>query len=318
MRCLLELERPEAALSLAERARNLCQHETPPNNIYAELVYGMALTATDPHRALHILLPVIEYYRRPLVAHRLARASLYAAQAYLRLDQHQKARSVLSRAVVSFAELAETGWQLMAGPATTFAGMRQLFDAKRPQLVLNVLGTYSASLHAEPLVLTPREQELLFLLALHPNGLSLYHLLMLIFDRESKRRSLVTSLSALRNKVPISQEPYRLMVTVEADFLELQSHLARGQVAAAVECYQGELLVASSAPGIVDLRERLTGMLRAAILNSSDVDAILTFANKLDDDLELWEHALNLLATDDPRRTAIEAKVAYIKQEWDI
>ncbi len=70
--------------------------------------------------------------------------------------------------------------------------------------------------------------------------------------------------------VPISSEPYRLMLPVESDVGRVQAMLRRGAVREAAEHYTGPLLPLSDAPGVVRHRNELDGWLRHAVITGGD------------------------------------------------
>jgi hypothetical protein len=87
-------------------------------------------------------------------------------------------------------------------------------------LELHFLGQAEAWYEGDVLPLSLVERELVTLLLLHPQGLTLDRLHDLLGERAS-RNGLKTILSRLRRRLPISSCPYRLETTVHADFTEL-------------------------------------------------------------------------------------------------
>jgi hypothetical protein len=154
------------------------------------------------------------------------------------------------------------------------------------------------------------------LLAQHPEGLSAQQLLLLLYGEKGNPGTLRATLSKLRTLLPIASRPYRLTVSYRADFLRVESLLKEGRLQEAVEFYRGELLPDSEAPGIALTRETLHESLRQAVLVLGDTRALLTLAERLDDDLELWEAALEGLAEDDPKRALVQARVERIRRAW--
>jgi hypothetical protein len=105
---------------------------------------------------------------------------------------------------------------------------------------------------------------------------------------------------------------------VRVDALELDHHLANGDLQQALELYQGPLLPESEAPGIVRERERIDEALRQAVLLSGEPELILRLARKFEDDLDLWERAKELTPHDDPAYPLIRARVRRIRGEWGL
>lgn len=143
-------------------------------------------------------------------------------------------------------------------------------------------------------------------------------LLLLLDGERGSRGALQTTLSRLRKVVPITEQPVRLEVSYEADFLEVQSLLKQQELYQAVNLYQGPLLEASEAPGIVEARHALEERLRQAALMSRDADTLYNLAEVLADDLELWEATLTALHEHDTRMPLIRARVAVIRKSWGV
>ncbi|MEM9604809.1 MAG: GAF domain-containing protein [Pseudomonadota bacterium] len=134
-------------------------------------------------------------------------------------------------------------------------------DAHTPvSLQLYALGRARALLHGKCLALSPRQHEILCLLALHPDGLGLeaFHA-KLYGDRRVRLGTLKAELSHLRRLLRggIGSRPYRLTLPFEADFIELTRHVARGDTSGALQLYRGPLAPGSDAPGLVDMRHNL-------------------------------------------------------------
>ncbi len=48
------------------------------------------------------------------------------------------------------------------------------------------------------------------------------------------------------------------------------------------------------------------------------IEALLTLAERLEDDLEVWEAALKVLPESDPRRALTLARVKRLSEDWEI
>lgn len=183
-------------------------------------------------------------------------------------------------------------------------------------LTLRLLGVMKAELGGTDIKLTPRLAELLTLLAQHPTGLTGDQLLLMVYGESGKLGTLKTAISRLRELVPIASQPYRIDVPVHADFLELGELISRGDLQTAVELYRGPLLPTAMAPAVEELREHLTESLRLAVLSADEPGLTFTLAERLGDDLELWEAAANGLEANDPRRAVAIASVERTRRRW--
>jgi hypothetical protein len=192
-----------------------------------------------------------------------------------------------------------------------------LWRGQEVALELRLLGRADVWLHNQRLALPQQAQEILALLALKPEGYSLDGLLLLLSGDRGSRNALKVALSRLRQTVPISYQPVRLDTRCRADFLEVQELLVRGEVRQALALYRGPLLPNSEAPGIIEARQVLEESLRQAVLATKDATLLLTLADKLEDDLELWEAALEILADTDPRCPLVRARITRIREDWN-
>ncbi|MEU7011589.1 GAF domain-containing protein [Streptomyces sp. NPDC046332] len=142
--------------------------------------------------------------------------------------------------------------------------------------------------------LSRRHSEILVVLVHRPEGVSGDDLLTLLYEDESVApvtlRAELSRLRGLLGPELLRSRPYRLAATVDADFATVDRRLASGAVSAALADYAGPLLPVSRAPGVVRLRERLTGGLRAALVDRGDPGLLAdwTYSSWGEDDVEMW------------------------------
>jgi hypothetical protein len=169
---------------------------------------------------------------------------------------------------------------------------------------LSVLGRDRATLAAENdraagTELSMRHSELLFLLARHRAGYSADQLAVALHERDVPAVTVRAELSRLRSLLPklgLSGRPYRLTTHLATDVDVVRNALVRGDVAAAVNAYPGPILPSSESPEVLAERDALHRDVRAAVLGSGHVPAVLTFANRpcSRDDILVWRHAVRL------------------------
>jgi len=122
--------------------------------------------------------------------------------------------------------------------------------------------------------LTGRHADILVLLIRHPEGLSADHLAMLLDDNDLDAVTIRAELSRLRRVIGseyVASRPYRLLEPVDSDLAEVFEAMQRGDVAAAMAQYSGELLPQSVSPAIGRLRTELSTALRAAVMSTGDL-----------------------------------------------
>ncbi len=235
----------------------------------------------------------------------------YLAAALHALGRREEAQGILREVSPLAAALHDSALQLFLPPeALPLLGR----DSK---LSLSFLGGCHATLEGAPLELRLSHAEMLALLALHPKGLSLGELA--AHYRDSVSPSTVKStLSRLREIVPLASKPYRIAVEWSADFVRLAELVRSGRVTQALDLYQGPLLPGSASPGIEEHRAIIEETLRAAVLDQGDGPLVFNLAERLGDDLEVWEAARDRLLPGDSRRVIAEAQVRRLQRDYGI
>lgn len=181
-----------------------------------------------------------------------------------------------------------------------------------PALELRVLGDWSVRVAGRPLLLPHRQVEILLLLALHPDGLSLEALHARLYgDAPVSPSTLKAEVSHLRSALDggIGSRPYRLTVDVDSDLQRTLRALDRGDLSAALAAGSGPLLPGSVSPDVEEWRQYVEVALRGAALASDDVHAVMALADSQPYDEELQQHLVNILPADDPRVAAATARV---------
>ena len=173
-------------------------------------------------------------------------------------------------------------------------------DTDDPGLVMTLLGTAEVRLDGQRLLLNRRQTEVLALLALHPEGLSLEQLhAMLYGDQAVTFSTLKAEVSHLRSALggQLGSRPYRLLMPVATDVDHVLSLLRAGHVSAAVEAYGGDLLPGTNSPALTELADYVAVAVREALLADPQPDAVLRYADLAPYDVEVVEHCLAALGT---------------------
>jgi tetratricopeptide (TPR) repeat protein len=316
VRALLELGDVKEALERAEAAVTLAQGLPPFVATRADLARGMALSFLSPEEAVPLLEAAMTYFSHSVHAYSLAQAGFYLARCYLELGKPKRAESAIARAQQGIEELGESGLHYLAGPEAAFYDVKQLLK-EQPELELRFLGAIETRWKGGPLKLRLRFAELLAALALHPEGLSGEQLTLAVYGEYGDLGRCKVELGRLRKLVPITSRPYRLGVSVTTDFSRLSELIQNNRLLEALELYRGPLLPGSEAPSVVEKRIFLEEALRQAILRSQDPEALWTLAERLGDDLEVWEKVLTLLDKSDPRTAVARARVKGLVDSYD-
>jgi hypothetical protein len=133
-------------------------------------------------------------------------------------------------------------------------------------------------------------------------------------DIRARENALKVAIYHLREVFPLASRPYRIAVPVRADFLEIERLIEQGEIAQAIALYQGPLLPRSEAREIQQLRWALEAKVQRAALASGDAEVLLALSEHVRDDLELWEAALKVLPSGDPRRLVAQTRIKRLSR----
>jgi hypothetical protein len=180
--------------------------------------------------------------------------------------------------------------------------------SQAPVLRLRMLGTPQATIHGKALSLSPRQMEILSLLALHPEGMDLERLHAAIYgDRTVGVATLKTEVSQLRERLggAIGSRPYRLLVNWQADFMDLEQALNAGRVEVALACYRGGFLPRTESPLLRTWRDCMESRLSDAIFRVDDPDLLLNHLGQTPEAVDAVERLVELLPADHPARSLL-------------
>lgn len=164
-----------------------------------------------------------------------------------------------------------------------------------PGLHLRLLGRVEAWVDSGRVLLTRRQSEILALLCLHPDGLSLEQLHALLYgDRQVSLGTLKAEVSHLRSALGgrLASRPYRLEIPTTADVLTVREALRRGDVRSAVEAYGGDLVPGTDSPGLTEMADYLAVAVREALLADPDPATVLRYAEAAPFDIDVLDAAL--------------------------
>ncbi|SFC89007.1 Transcriptional regulatory protein, C terminal [Nocardioides terrae] len=185
-----------------------------------------------------------------------------------------------------------------------------------PGLVMTLLGTADTWLDGQRLLLNRRQTEILALLALHPDGLSLEQLHAALYgDQAVTFSTLKAEVSHLRHALggQLASRPYRLLMPVATDVEQVLSLLRRGRVGAAVDAYGGDLLPGTNSPALADLAEYVAVAVREALLVNPQPDAVLRYIELAPYDAEVVESCLARLLPTHPAVPLLRARLAVAR-----
>jgi len=210
-------------------------------------------------------------------------------------------------------ELATDRPPLADGPASEHPVSRPRSEALPEGLVLRAHGPGEVVVDGVTVHVSPRQLELLTILALHPEGLSLDELTCFAHgDHPVQPATVKAELSHLRNRLGgrIGSRPYRLVGPVTADVVELVDALEAGDVPTAVDRYRGPLLPLSDAPELREWRTRIDVAVRDAAIRRGDPDLLFELSGRCPYDSGLHQAALAALPSGDLRASVLAGRLA--------
>jgi len=242
----------------------------------------------------------------------LVEATVAAAQAHLRVERLQLAAAGQSPASRRRSPAPKTSGD--PGANSLYRNSLQLLG--RDQALLSIDGRTVA--------LSARHSEILALLSTHPEGLNAEELCTLLYPGDASTMTLRAEMVRLRkvlhqlnpDAVPESR-PYRLPMDLLPDSGQVLNCLQRGAHRIALEIYRGAVLPRSEAPGIAELRSRVSSLLREAVLTDGSAESLLKYAElpEARDDVEVRSAALKLLPPRSPKRAAVVADLERLDRE---
>ena len=161
---------------------------------------------------------------------------------------------------------------------------------------------------------SPKHSEILALLCAEPAGYTAEALAQRLYGEAASPVTIRAEITRLKkvlkdNTVGIDIEsmPYRLSPQPETDIKRVSGFIGRGAHRVALAKYPGPVLPGSTAPGVEEIRARLSGHLREVMLQDASVDVLLDYARTQEaiDDQEVWEACLRLLPARSPKRAEV-------------
>ena len=148
----------------------------------------------------------------------------------------------------------------------------------KAELEIYALGQARVIFRGKTLHLPLRQVEILSLLALNPQGLSLEGLHAALYGEQSVSLStLKAELSHLRRILDgqIGSRPYRLQISVWADFIQVWQALHHNHTSSAFTLYQGSFLVQSNSPELEEWRHCIDAVMDKALSSCEDATLLM-------------------------------------------
>ena len=149
---------------------------------------------------------------------------------------------------------------------------------QQQQLFIRAFSVPQVMFNGKIIVMTPRQIEILTILALCPQGMNLESLHQALYgERKVSMGTLKAEMSQLREILGglLGSRPYRLLAHVEADFLQMENALDSGYTESAMKLCQGVFLSKTESPFLTAWRDCLESRLSDAIFKASEPDHLL-------------------------------------------
>lgn len=178
----------------------------------------------------------------------------------------------------------------------------------RDQIYIQALGQAQVGLNQKKIHLTPRQIEILCILALCPQGLSLDALHQAVYgERSISLGTLKAEISQLRELLGdrLVSRPYRLICELDADFLQVEKALDAGYITTALNLWTGIFLAKSESPFLCAWRDCIESRLSQAIYETQQTDLLFKHLSRCPEASDAVERLLELIPTTHPSHSML-------------
>ncbi|QIO06097.1 helix-turn-helix domain-containing protein [Acinetobacter shaoyimingii] len=178
-----------------------------------------------------------------------------------------------------------------------------LIETQQHHLFIRAFSIPQVLFNGKIVVLTPRQIEILTILALCPQGLNLEALHQALYgERKISMGTLKAEMSHLREILGnlLSSRPYRLNAQVEGDFLQVEQALDAGYTETALNLCKGVFLTRTESPFLMAWRDCLESRLSDAIFKAKDADILFKHLAHSPEAFDAIERLIELIPTDNP------------------
>ncbi|OTG82258.1 transcriptional regulator [Acinetobacter sp. ANC 4648] len=172
-----------------------------------------------------------------------------------------------------------------------------LLEYQQQHLFIRAFAVPQVLFNGKIVVLTPRQIEILTILALCPQGMNLENLHQALYgERKVSLGTLKAEMSQLRDILGgmLGSRPYRLLAHVEADFLQAENALDAGYTGSALKLYRGVFLSKTESPFLCAWRDCLESRLSEAIFKAHDTDVLLKHLAHFPEAIDAVERLIEL------------------------
>ena len=172
-----------------------------------------------------------------------------------------------------------------------------LLELQQQHLFIRAFSVPQVLFNGKIVILTPRQIEILTILALCPQGMNLENLHQALYgERKVSMGTLKAEMSQLRDILAgmLGSRPYRLLAHVEADFLQAENALDSGYTESALKLCKGVFLAKTESPFLSAWRDCLESRLSNAIFKANETDALLKHLAHFPEAIDAVERLIEL------------------------
>ena len=213
-----------------------------------------------------------------------------------------------SKQVLGVIDLSTT-WQhhnslgLLAAERCASIVQAALLEQHQQQLYIRAFAASQVLFNGKMLVMTPRQIEILTILALCPQGMTLDTLHQALYgERKVSIGTLKAEMSQLRDVLGgmLGSRPYRILANVEADFLQAEQALDAGYTESALKLCSGVFLAKTESPFLCAWRDCLESRLSDAIFKADETDVLLKHVARFPEAVDAVERLIELMPKQHP------------------
>ena len=173
-----------------------------------------------------------------------------------------------------------------------------LFERHRQYLYIRAFNSPQVLLNGKVVELTPRQIEIVCILALCPQGINLENLHQALYgERPISMGTLKAEMSQLKDIFSqyLTSRPYKFQIDIDADFMQVEKALDTDCIEIALKFCQGAFLVKTESPFLCAWRDCLESRLSEAIFNSNNSDILLKHLSHSPDAIDAVERLMELI-----------------------
>lgn len=176
-------------------------------------------------------------------------------------------------------------------------------EYRTSHLYIQAFANPQVFLNGKELLITPRQVEIITILALHPHGLNLDNLHQLLYgERNIGLGTLKAEMSQLRRILGdgLDSRPYTLCLKVEGDFLQVEQALDNGYFVSALQLYTGTFLAKTESPFLYAWRNSLESRLSNILYQTKESDLLMKHLARFPEAIDALKRLMELLPNEHP------------------